>query len=211
MREFIIVIVALFLTSCGGNGGNGDPTPTLSTGLKIFATASIHVGDFANDPLLQGANAISKADYFCNKDPNKPNKSMYKALIVDGINRDAVSNIDWVLVPNTMYYRSYGNIEIGQTVSTAIFPVLYANLSNSIADQLPGSSDPYVWVNNAWTGIGNPSNYAVGADCAGWTIGDNSSSAVYGTSYQTGVLSITAGGSSAGCLQELSLYCVEQP
>lgn len=208
MRRTFMVII-LLLTSCGGGSHSGNPT--VSTGLKIYVTSSKHVGDFKNDPLLQGTNAISKADYFCNIDINKPNDSIYKALIVDGINRDAFSNIDWVLKPNTTYYRPYGNIEIGTAASNALLPVLYADLTNSIADQLPASSDLYVMANSVWTGIGNPSNYSTGSDCAGWSIGDNSSGGIWGTTYQKGVLSISSGGSTWGCIQQMSLYCVEQP
>jgi len=212
MHKVIVVSAALFLVSCGGGGDNGSlSSSSVSNGLKIFITASKHVGDFKNDSLLQGANAISKADYFCSVDANKPNNSVYKALIVDGVNRDAVNNIDWVLQPNTTYYRSYDNIQIGKAVSNSLFPVSYADLTNSIADQMPESSDPYVGANYAWTGIGNVSNYSKGPDCQGWSISDNSSSGSLGTSYRKDALSITSSGSTWGCLQRLSLYCVEQP
>ena len=79
----------------------------------------------SNDPLLSGSNAIEKADSFCNNDPNKPNSSTYKALLVDGITRDAISLTDWVLESNTTYYRPYDNVEIGATTNTAIIPVLF--------------------------------------------------------------------------------------
>lgn len=212
MHKVIVVSAALFLASCGGGGDNGNlSSSSVSTGLKIFITASKHVGDFQNDPLLQGANAISKADCFCNIDANKPNNSVYKALIVDGVNRDAVNNIDWVFQPDTTYYRPNDNIQIGTTVSNSLLPVLYADLTNSIADRQPESSDPYVGANYAWTGIGNASNYSKGSDCQGWSIGDNSSSGSLGTSYRKDALSVTSSGSTWGCLQRLSLYCVEQP
>ncbi|MFZ3207613.1 MAG: DUF1554 domain-containing protein [Geobacteraceae bacterium] len=212
MREFLGVVAVLLLASCGGGSDNGNSraVSTVSTGPKIFVTASKHVGDFKNDPLLQGANAIGKADYFCNIDTNKPNNSTYKALIVDGVNRDAVNNVDWVLKPNTLYYKSYGNVEIGKTVSNSLLPVMYTDLTNAIADRLPESNDPYVMANNVWTGIGGPSNYLKGSDCSGWSIGDNSSSGSLGTTYQKGVLSISSVGSTWGCLQKMSLYCVEQ-
>jgi hypothetical protein len=65
--------------------------PSVSTGLKIFATDEKHVSDFANDPTLAGSNAIEKADNFCNTSLGKPSNATYKALIVDGSLRDAVT------------------------------------------------------------------------------------------------------------------------
>ncbi len=76
--------------------------------LRIFVTSTQHVGDFKNDPLLPGSTATQKADTLCNSDAAKPTSNIYKALIVDGVNRDAVTKIDWVLQPNTTYYRADG-------------------------------------------------------------------------------------------------------
>ncbi len=99
---------------------------------------------------------------------------------------------------------------VGETVDNSLLPVLYSNLTNSISDKLPDSGNPYIMVNNVWTGIGNPSSYSVGNDCEGWSVGDNSQFGTDGTIYEKGALSISSGGSSYGCLQQLSLYCVEQ-
>ncbi len=96
-----MLLVNVSIVACGGSGGSNttsaltssgqsSSSSTVSTVLKIFVTASTHVGDFKNDPLLQGTNAISKADYFCNKDVNNPDNRIYKALIVDGIEVDPI-------------------------------------------------------------------------------------------------------------------------
>ena len=124
MKYIYVLGTCLFLASCGSDETDVSGK-TLSSGLKIFVTSNGHVGDFENDPLLSGANAMEKADAFCNNDPNKPNDSLYKAMIVDGTNRDAVSLTDWVLNPNTKYYRPYNDILIGETIDTAIFPVSF--------------------------------------------------------------------------------------
>ena len=65
--------------------------------LKIFVSSSLHHGDFANDPTLSGATAMEKADAFCMRDSNRPTGgSISKALLGDGVNRDAVTLTDWV-------------------------------------------------------------------------------------------------------------------
>ena len=204
MKQEIILPVIFILTSCGSNDSS---PPVLSTGLKIFITAEGHVGDFANDPLLSGSNAIEKADTFCNNDSNKPNNSNYKALLVDGINRDALSLTDWVLVPNTTYYRPYNNIVIGETIGTAIFPVSYQELTNSISVQRPDIGG-LILTNKTYTGISNTSNYSTdGVTCNGWssTMGLANS----GRIYEKNAYSIFAN-ELITCDFIAPLYCVEQ-
>ena len=62
MKKLFVLTSILTSTACGGGSSNPAPTSALSSGLKIFVTANGHVGDFANDPLLAGNNAIEKAD-----------------------------------------------------------------------------------------------------------------------------------------------------
>lgn len=221
MKYLLFVISIFTFIACGGGGGDTTPPPsippspppaTLSSGLKIFVTANGHVGDFANDPLLTGNNAIEKADSFCNLDPNKPNASVYKALIVDGAIRDALSLTNWVLEPDTTYFRPYGDIEIGTTINTAIFPVLYADLINSIDDQRQESNDGFRLPNNTYTGISNASNYSSSGvnTCGNWSIGTNQASANWGIIYAKTENSVSTNG-LIGCSYRASLYCVEQP
>ena len=105
----ISAIATILLVACNG-GGNDHIVPVpgqstvLSSGLKIFVTSETHAGDFASDPTLAGSDAIEKADDFCNQSLTKPNNSTYKALIVDGVNRDAISLTNWVLQPSTTYF-----------------------------------------------------------------------------------------------------------
>ncbi|HAM51048.1 MAG TPA: hypothetical protein DCP92_10305 [Nitrospiraceae bacterium] len=167
-------------------------------------TSQKHVGDFQNDPLLPGSTATQKADAFCNADPAKPTSSIYKALMVDGINRDAVKGIDWVLQPNTTYYRADGITVIGTTTVTAIFPALYADLSNGVIAQQVSDMDGTTWV---WTGIGSGADFSAGSDCAGWSsasgVGDFG---LADSTTQTAFIDMLT-----NCDARLSLYCVEQP
>lgn len=207
MRFLAIIYFGVVLIGCGGDSGSAS----LSSGLKIFVTSNGHVGDFANDPLLAGSNAIEKADSFCNNDSNKPNGSYYKALLVDGVLRDAPSLTDWVLEPNTKYYRSYGDVEIGTTISTAIFPVLYAELTNSIEDERPQSNDGSVLTNITYTGISNASDFSTDGlnTCNNWTVGTNMASSNWGRIYEKTANSISTNG-LIGCAYIAPIYCVEQ-
>src|ERR1700694_1730445 len=90
----VLLITAAALSSCGGGGGgsgsgSGSST-TVSAGLKIFATSATHNGGFKNDNLLVGSTAMEKADNFCQTDANRPDSGTYKAILVDGVSRDAI-------------------------------------------------------------------------------------------------------------------------
>lgn len=161
----------LVLLSCGGSGGQGG-TPVgqkLSQGLKISVTARTHPADFANDPYLNG-NAIQKADDFCNTDPNKPAPGTYKALIVDGVLRDAKTRTDWVLQPNTTYFRTHDDVEIGTTTSASTFGAAYKPLTNAVdppPSGAPGEMGSWKWV---WTGISSAIDFAADGDtCSAWS------------------------------------------
>ena len=156
-------VLVLALAGCGG--GSGDEL-VISTGLKIFATKETHVGNFAADPTLTGGNAVQKADDFCNRSISKPDTAIYKALLVDGTTRIAPtgssSGTDWVLQPNTTYYRAYYDVPIDTTGSIAILPAYFYDMDASFSACNPGECD-------AWTGIADASTFAADTDnCGGW-------------------------------------------
>jgi hypothetical protein len=171
----------------------------LSEGLKIFVTSEDHVADFAGDPTLTGANAIEKADSFCNQDSNKPNDSVYKALLVDGILRDAITLTDWVLQPNTTYYRPYDDIEIGTTTNDEIFTAFYSDLTNSISDSEL----------SVWTGIEGASDFTAGEDCSNWSSGSSGIGATGDSDAVDGLAFFSGWWACQGAHNHL--YCVEQP
>lgn len=201
----------LVLLSCGDNGDQGGtPVEQISQGLKIFVTARTHPADFASDPYLNGSDAVQKADDFCNTDPNKPAQGTYKALIVDGVIRDAKTRTNWVLQPNTTYYRTYDDVEIGTTTSAAIFGAAYKPLTNPVDRAPSGGGDMGSW-KWAWTGIGSATDFTAGGDsCAAW------SDMTYSHDGWTGVTHVTDGNAFAnmrwGCANAWNhLYCVQQP
>src|SRR5919202_4123856 len=163
---FILLYICLTVLGCGGS-------PRLSSGLKIFLTSRKHVADFENDPFLSGDNAIHKADDFCNTDPNRPDAHVYKALLVDGVTRDAKVPTDWVLKPSTTYYRTLDDVVIGTTTTAAIFGAAFSPLTNAVV----GTISPADTGTEVWTGIANPADFTAGESCNGWSDMTNSSSA----------------------------------
>lgn len=210
MRVSLLAAAAAtcLLTGCPG----GQDGPTISTGLKIFVTTERHLGDFGGDTNLPGSTPIEKADAFCNQSVDKPNNSTYKALIVDGTSRDAVSQTDWVLKANTPYYRTLGNVLIGTTNSNAIFDVITNDLPNAVVVCQPGPCDPNDV--QVWTGINSEATFAAGSEtCLAWSPGANSSTGRFGFADSNDGFafhSSVVAGCGAGDTSAAHLYCVEQ-
>ena len=201
--RFILVYTCLTVLGCGGSSTpTPQPTPRVSSGLKIFLTSRKHVADFKNDPYLNGDSAIHKADDFCNTDPNRPDAHVYKALLVDGVNRDAKALTDWVLKPSTTYYRPQDDIVIGTTTRAAIFGAAYAPLTNAIGGTF-GTS--------VWTGIANSADFTAGECCNGWSDMTNLWTARWAIPTATDGSAFGTNG-LVGCADyQFWIYCVEQP
>lgn len=185
--------------------GKSETQSSVSAGLKIFATEEMHVSDFANDPTLAGNNAIEKADNFCNTSVSKPSDATYKALIVDGNLRDAVTLTNWVLLPNTTYYRAYDDIVVDTTSSSSIFTAYWRDMVNSVDD----CSGPDCFV---WTGIEDAATFATyNHNCSGWSgVGDYGMWG-YSSSATSEAFSGGVNGSCNGTGIKAKIYCVEQP
>lgn len=154
----------------------------------------------------QGANGIQKADYICQNDPSRPaGTRRWKALIVDGLNRTACTNtncasgtagrIDWVLWPNTKYFKPDGVTLVMTTDVNGVF--IFGTLTNFINNAVAYS---------AWTGINGDWTTST-AHCTQWT--DNTLiTGSYGTSSLNDSQSIAA--NTITCNTNNNLYCVEQ-
>jgi hypothetical protein len=202
----IATVTLLLLAACGG-GVHEDATPQhVSSGLKIFLTSRKHIADFKNDPFLNGDNAIHKADDFCNTDPNRPDAHVYKALLVDGVNRDAKSLTDWALKPSTTYYRPNNDIVIGTTTTASIFGAAFAPLTNSIAGAIaPADTGTFVW-----TGIANSIDFTAGDSCNGWSDATPFRQGRIGVPTAKDGTAFDGLGSSCSLAQDW-IYCIEQP
>jgi hypothetical protein len=193
--------IALVFVGCSGSDATA-PADRVSSGLKIFVSSRSHVGDFLNDPYLTGGDAIQKADDFCNTDPNKPDGNTYKALLVDGVIRDGKTRTNWVLTPNTTYFRPHGDVVIGSTTASAIFGAFYAPLTNSV--------DAAAITRFVWTGLGSASDFAAGSNCGRWSDG------TIGGTGGIGIASQVNGDAfhsfdGACSLTDMHVYCVQQP
>jgi hypothetical protein len=179
----------------------------VSRGLKIFLTSRKHVADFKNDPYLNGDSAIHKADDFCNTDPNRPDAHVYKALLVDGVNRDAKALTDWVLKPSAKYYRPHDDIVIGTTTGAAIFGATYAPLTNAIVSTI----SPADTGTEVWTGIANSGDFTTGECCNGWSDMTNSWNARWAVPTATDGSAFGTNGLVGCAVYQFWIYCVEQP
>jgi trimeric autotransporter adhesin len=209
--RFVPTLLIAFLCSCGGGGGGGvgaAPPSVVSSGSKIFATSQTHSADFLHDTSLSGTTAIEKADNFCQTDSNRPDSGTYKAILVDGVNRDALVPLDWVLKPDTTYYQVDKNVQIGTTTSAALFG---ENLSADIHDSFGVSGGNNSNTSTVWTGFGDGISFTTGPlTCNGWSYGGSDGTyAPYGISYGTdGTEWYTNGGQV--CSLPSRLYCAEQ-
>lgn len=138
------------------------PTPTPLPVKKTFVSAT-------TDGNLGG---IAGADTKCMNDAQAEVGKTYKAMIVDGVNRVACTtgncsgevseHVDWVLQPNTKYYRIDGTTLIDETNDKGLFT---APLTNTYRDA-PGTNEAFrIWVglNSDWTSTPNMFN------CNQWT------------------------------------------
>jgi hypothetical protein len=167
------ILLLLLMNNCTGNQNK-----------RIFVTTSSYTGNLGG---------IAGADQKCMSDANKPAGSCaWKALIIG----DARSiTRDWVLKPNTTYYRLDGTTPLGATDGGG---KLLTPLYNSI---IAINSTTWTGLNTDWSSDTNT--------CTNWTSAVNSLHSVYlGVTDRTdtGVISAAQG----NCDGVHSLYCVEQ-
>lgn len=165
----------------------------------IFITAAPHNGDFDT-----GSGGAAGADAFCMADANYPGTGTYKAMIVVGsLSRTACStancsggsseHIDWVLSPNTMYYRDNETTEIGETNSAGIFTF---PLTNAFASTFE----------TTWTGM--LGDWTADTTCTGWSDGTGGDIGTYGDTNDTSSNQISF--TQDVCSTTLKIICVEQ-
>jgi hypothetical protein len=157
--------------------GNASSSDSNYNGLNPtdLSLTNIDVGEkrtFITSTGLNGnIGGVVGADALCNADAAKPSilPNVYKAMIVDGITRRASSSpnagnsqIAWVLLPNTTYFRSDGTTQIMTTNANSIF--IFGMLTNSFGV----SMIPY------WTGLNADWTTSSNRCVTGWTIAGGS-------------------------------------
>ena len=187
--------------------------------LKIFVTAGTW-----NGQLGQGGAAITLAaiDALCMADANKPaGGGTYKAMFTTttaGQRRIACTtedcsagigeNENWVMKPNTDYYRCDGTTLIGTTNAGGVFPLAFGqSLDNSIS----GVDEGYF---TGLDGYGGPGAWTASfANCSNWTSGLGGIATEGLGTGTTGITSDDNGAIAAWaqpCDWTLHLVCVEQ-
>ncbi|TGM72893.1 DUF1554 domain-containing protein [Leptospira mtsangambouensis] len=169
---------------------------------KLFVTSTAY-----NANLL----GITGADSKCSSDTNKPTTGIYKALLVDDVNRRACTStnctsggvleqIDWVLAPNTSY----------ESINTSNF--IFTSDANGVFTNT--LTNPFSAATGIWTGIKNNPNWDWQTDtshtCSSWTDNISANCGTYGVTSWTDSrsIAITSAYASGGTLN--NLLCVEQ-
>ena len=93
IKLFLLVIFIIFLSACGGDDSSGGVTSFVPCAeCKTFVMAGTTDGNLLangrniNNSVTTGPNG---ADALCMDDFDYPGTGVYKALIVDGVNRIA--------------------------------------------------------------------------------------------------------------------------
>lgn len=178
---------------------------TIRLNPMILITAVGHNGDF-------GGN-IATIDAFCNANITRPagDTRTYKAML-SGAGRVACTTTncaggttgqtDWVLKPDTTYYRGDNTTIIFTTNESAIFSTWPAE-SSIVAE----GSNP---TDRVWTGMGN-NTWMENETCNNWSSADDSGTirgrAAYPTSNE---ISMMYSGPLQTCDTSYILYCVSQ-
>ncbi|WCL50085.1 DUF1554 domain-containing protein [Leptospira sp. GIMC2001] len=192
-------------TSETGDTGSGNGASSENTRKYIFVTQGTSNGNLGG---------VSGADTICQNEKNNNFASLpgvgtdYRALIVDDTNRRACANgnpncvttagnnINWVLQPNTEYFRSTPTeVSLFTTNAAGIF--VFGNLSNPFNNT---ASDKW------WTGLDSDWRSA-GDRCLNWSDLSSLEQGSYGSGNVTnGVAIVDAFGDD--CDQSLRLLCV---
>ncbi len=194
------VIITGSTTSADANYNGINPSDLSLTNIDVGEKRTFITSTSLNGNL----GGIAGADALCNSDGAKPSilPNVYKAMIVDGTNRKASTTantgdnqIDWVLLPNTSYFRTDGTTLIKATNANGIFVF---PLTSSF--DTPGI--PY------WTGLNT--NWTTSGNLCGGNWSSTAGSGQAGQATMT-TSSAISGGGPPPCNTALPyLLCVQQ-
>ncbi|WP_244310141.1 DUF1554 domain-containing protein [Leptospira mtsangambouensis] len=108
-----------------GQSSDCQTTIPVCTECRFYSTANTYNGNRVG---IAGADAICMSDP---KKPPLPRLAVYKAFLVDDVNRVACTtsncsggiseHVDWILKPNTSYFRAADSTKFAVTDSVGIF------------------------------------------------------------------------------------------
>lgn len=173
--------------------------PVCST-CRFFSTSITYTGNRGG---ILGADAICMSDP---KKPNDPPRAVYKAFLVDDVNRIACTtsncltgglseHVDWILKPDTTYVRAVDNVTIATTNSVGIFTT-----QTNDAENPPIAASIFTGMNTSgWT-------TRSGNHCSRWSDGTTGSSG----SIAPNSNSLYFSGGVPTCDTTTVILCVEQ-
>ncbi len=176
---------------------NAAPAPTTK---KTFITASAPNGNLSG---------VSGADSLCMGDANYPGTGSYKAMIADSSRHacttancsgGASENLDWVLLPNTIYTRADGSTVIGTTNNAGIW---LPPLDNTYDLPVGSNSAARIWVGQMDDWTNDPI-----LNCNNWTDGTMGSGGRHAR--RDAIDSQAINFSNQLCSDNNALLCVEQ-
>lgn len=167
------------------------------TTCRFFSTSITYNGDRGG---IAGADAKCMSD---SKKPTEPPRAVFKAFLVDEVNRIACTTSDcstgglsehkdWILKPDTTYVRAVDNVTIVTTNSLGIFPSQTGDAENPTVNQITTGFNAGGWTTRS------------SGHCVGWTEG---TTGITGLSSSNN-LTITGGGNY--CVTPTVILCVEQ-
>nr|WP_244934880.1 DUF1554 domain-containing protein [Leptospira jelokensis] len=164
-----------------------------------------------NTPYNANLGGIAGADLKCSVDTNKPSTGVYKALLVDNVNRRActslncnvsgvIEHIDWVLAPNTNYITAVGSNLVFISDSNGVY-------NNNLLTTISAPT-------GIWTGIRNDPSWDwitdISYTCSSWFDDVSLTCGSYGvTSWQDSRAIAITSAKANGSTQN-NLLCVEQ-
>lgn len=166
------------------------------TTCRFFSTSITYNGDRGG---IAGADAKCMSD---SKKPTEPERAVFKAFLVDDVNRIACTtndcltgglseHVDWILKPDTKYVRAVDNVTIVTTNSLGIFPSQTNDAENPTVSPILTGIATIGWLTRS------------GGHCVRWTEG---TTGITGHSSSNNLY--TAGGGN--CSTSSIILCVEQ-
>ncbi len=196
------------------NGVKGAVQATVIDDMDFntFISSNQHTGDFDHDSTLSGSvdgNGIPEADQFCNNSiPPSIGSGTFKAMIVDGINRNACTsanctnsaqNKDWVFQADRYYYQTDGATLVFKSNTGGVFDFTFGALDKNFDFQNGGLS---IWSGLApdWTNPGNHCNF--------WSSSGSGNTGLIGLGDVTDQSAISS--TTSTCDRFRNIICVEQ-
>lgn len=190
--------------TCNVLGGSGTIINSNINSIEITCAISCNPCHLflTNSGYSPNPGSAKNFDSSCASDSNYPGTGSYKAMVVDGVSRQASftanagdNQIDWVFAPNRTYNQ------IGGTIGT----------TNSVGLFITTLTNPFSTNSKYWTGLNADWTTNASNTCNLWSSNSGSFTGIMGQGNSTSIASITSGWPAEACnLSNQQLICVEQ-